>query len=104
MEYVDNDVYKYRVSLDINYPEIVVYTKPLEPCRNVENIFRDDYEKMKENLERKVKEKYFTEKRLHQIKKDICDKIMGGEYPLNIYLDDTDGGYNVTEDMLFDVE
>jgi len=28
---------------------------------------------------------------------------MSGEYPLNVYLDDTDGGYNVTEDMLFDV-
>lgn len=103
-EFVDNDVYKFRLSIYLDEPDIIVYTKPCKPSRNWKNIHRKDYGEICENHEKLVQEKYFTKKRVEEIKKDICKKIMSGEIPIDITLQDTDSGYNVTEDMLFDLE
>lgn len=98
-EFVDNDVYKFRLSMHLDEPDIIVCTKPLKP-----RFWFDDWEEKCNELEKLVQEKYFTKERVEEIKKDICKKIMSGEIPIDITLHDTDSGYNVTEDMLFDLE
>lgn len=98
-EFVDNDVYKFRLSIYLDELDIIVYTKPFKP-----RFWFDDWEEKCNELEKLVQEKYFTKERVEEIKKDICKKIMSGEIPIDITLQDTDSGYNVTEDMLFDLE
>lgn len=37
-EFVDNDVYKFRLSIYLDEPDIIVYTKPCKPSRDWKNI------------------------------------------------------------------
>lgn len=62
-EFVDNDVYKFRLSIYLNEPDIIVYTKPCKPSRNLKNIYRKDYSEMCKTHEKLVQEKYFTKER-----------------------------------------
>lgn len=102
-EYVDNDVFKYRIELrwDIDWlPDITVYTKPFpEP-------WHKDYDPNKDTLtleeqEDLVQEKYFTQEKINELKKQLIAKIESTENPFAICCVDVDGGYNVTEDELF---
>lgn len=100
-DYVDNDVFKYRVSLksdlDLNY--VTVYVKPFPQP------WDKDYDESKElSLEEEedlVQEKYFDKERIAELKRKLIEKIEAEENPFDIYCVDVDGGYNVTEDQLF---
>lgn len=95
MKKVDNNVFKFRCALKwyLVDDNITVYTKP----------FPDDVKKMDEQASL-VMEKYFTKERIDELKQKFIQRIQECENPLDIILVDLDGGYDVTEDMLFDVE
>lgn len=94
--YVDNDVWKYRVVLnsELEDKDIAIYTKPF-----TDSNFNDEYDKP-EDL---VQERYFTKERIEELKQEFIKRIQECENPFNIYCVDKDGGYNVTEKELFDI-
>jgi hypothetical protein len=91
-KYVDNDVFKFRCAMkwDLLDYDITVYTKP----------FPDDAK----DTDEQVMEKYFTKEKIDELKQMFIQIIQECENPLDIVCVDWDGGYEVTEDMLFDVE
>lgn len=100
---VPNDVFTYRLSLTrgIDLDDVTVYIKPFpEP-------WEEGYDESKDMTlnERKdfVMEKYFTKKRIEELKWKLIEKIMSEENPFDIYCVDVDGGYNVTADQLVDL-
>ena len=102
-KYVDNDVFKYNISLrrDFAYDEITIYTKPFpDPIF----ITEDDFENECQRQEDLVKDRYFTKEKIEVLKKEFIKKIQECENPFNIYCVDRDGGYNITEDQLFNLD
>lgn len=104
--YVPNDVFKFRVSLgwDFTDEDIVIYTKefpdfPLGEYKSEEQVqkFYDDQEDL-------VQEKYFTQEKIDELKQIFIKRIQECKNPFNISCVDRDGNYNVTEDMLFDLD
>ena len=93
-KYVDNDVFKFRCSLkwSLTDDDITVYTKP----------FPDDVSDYKQTS--LVEEKYFTKEKIDELKQIFIRRIQECENPFDIVCVDWDGGYDVTEDMLFDIE
>ena len=107
--YVDNDVWKYRIELnwDINSIEKTIYTKPFPDYYDIPIEKRMKYqtsEKYFDEQEEIVKEKYFTKERIEELKQLFIKKIQESENPFNICCVDMDGGYNVTEDELFNLD
>ncbi len=100
-KYVDNDVFVFDCVLKWDLSrinDITIYTKPF-PSKG--------FVAMEEELdaaEKTVREKYFTQERINELKQELIQKIQECENPFEISCVDMDGGYNVTEDMLFDVE
>jgi len=94
-KYVDNDVFKFVCALKPHLidDDITVYTKP----------FPDDANDI-DNQASLVTEKYFTKDRIDELKQMFIQRIKECENPFDIECVDLDGGYDVTEDMLFDVE
>ena len=86
-KYVDNNVFKFRLYLDRDFTEIedTVYTHP--------EIHDAD----------KVKAAYYDEARIEEYKNRIIEKIRKTKNPFTIQLADLDGGYNVTEEELFEM-
>ena len=108
-QYVDNDVWKYRIELnwDINSIERTIYTKPFPDYYELPIYKRMKYqtsEKYFDEQEEIVKEKYFTKKRIEELKKIFIKQIQESENPFNICCVDMDGGYNITEDELFNLD
>ena len=102
-KYVDNDVFRFRVSLKRGLEELEfpVYTKPFPE----DDILRDDeFDEKTRREEELVKEKYFTQQRIDELKLKLIQKIQECKNPFDIYCSDRDGGYNVTEDELFNLE
>ena len=97
-KYVDNDVFKFRCALsgNIDYLDVTVFTKPF----NNDN----DTELSLIGCEKLVQKKYFTPERINELKLKLIQKIQECQNPFDIYCVDVDGGYNVTEDELFDLE
>ncbi len=93
-KFVDNDVFVYQVDLkwDLRIP---VYTKPF-PTRLTQQEWLKD--------EKTVEKAYFTKERIEELKKEVIRQIEKSENPFNIECVDRDGGYEVTEDMLFIVD
>lgn len=102
-EYVDNDVWKYRVTLksELEDKTIVVYTKPFPNPIFVDENEYDQECKRREDL---VQERYFTKEKIEEIKQEFIKRIQESDNPFDIYCVDTDGGYNVTEDELFNLD
>lgn len=102
-EYVDNDVFKYNISLrrDFAYDEITIYTKPFP---NPIFINEDDFEKECQRQENLVQEKYFTQQKIDELKLKLIQRIQECKNPFYIVCVDRDGGYNVTEDQLFNLD
>jgi hypothetical protein len=100
-KYVDNDLFKYRVSLkcDLDLEDVTVYVKPFPQP------WHKDYDPSKEmSLEEKedlIQEKYFTQEKIDELKQKFVDRIMSEKNPFEISCVDVDSGYNVTEDKLF---
>lgn len=106
-EYVDNDVFKYRISLDWDFcnEEIAVYTKPFPdlPLLGKETTEEDWYKEYNKQ-EKLIQEKYFTQQKIDELKLKLIQKIQECKNPFNICCVDRDGGYNVTEDQLFNLD
>lgn len=100
-KYVDNDVFKFRCALkgDIAVFDVTVFTKPFDNDNDYElSLIRDD-----ENG-KLVQKKYFTLERINELKLKLIQKIQECQNPFDIYCVDVDGGYDVTENELFDLE
>ena len=100
-KYVDNDVFVFDCVLKWNLSrinDIIIYTKPFPS-----NGFAATDEKL-DTAEEIVTKKYFTQERINELKQELIQKIQECENPFDICCVDMDEGYNVTEDMLFDVE
>ena len=105
-KYVPNDVFKFNVRLGYIFSntDIVIYTKPfpdLPPgeCKNYEDI-----QKFYDSQEDLVRKKYFTQEKIDELKQIFIKRIQESKCPFDIYCVDRDGGFNVTEDQLFDLE
>lgn len=94
-KYVDNNVFKFRCALKwfLVEDDITVYTKP----------FPDDVNEIDKQTSL-VLEKYFTKEKIDELKQMFIQRIQECENPLDIVCVDWDGGYEVTEDKLFNVE
>lgn len=100
-KFVDNDVFVFDCELKWDLSRIngiTIYTKPFPSdgfCYTDEELYA---------AEETVKKKYFTKERIDELKRQLIQKIQECENPFEICCVDMDGGYNVTEDELFDVE
>lgn len=103
-KFVDNDVFEFSIYLKDEFARDteVVYTKPFENNEIItdEELAWDALKKRKKY----VQDKYFTKEKIAELKKKLIDKIMDSKNPFDISCTDYDGGYNVTEDELFDLE
>lgn len=99
-KFVDNDVFRFRISLADDSIEETVYTKPLPEIVAISNVEYFDAVMKKIDF---VEKKYFTKDKIEELKEIFIRKIRESENPFNILCVDMDGGYNVTEDQLFDV-
>jgi len=99
-KYVDNDVFVFDCVLkwDLSRIDITIYTKPFPSKGFVAT------EEELDTAEETVRKKYFTQERINELKQQLIQRIQECENPFDICCVDMDGGYNVTEDMLFDVE
>ena len=98
--FVPNEVFVYSVWFQ-HYIDISVYVKP----------FPEDYSLTDEEMEKVVKKhedlvqsKYFTKERIEELKKEFIKKIQESDNPFKISCVDIDGGYEITEEKLFNLE
>ena len=106
-EYVDNDVWVYRIELKENGIQKTIYTKSFPEYYRLSETEKDKYEDSYnywDQIEKTVKEKYFTKERIQEYKDYFCKLIQESDNPFNIVCIDQDGGYNVTEDQLFNID
>lgn len=105
-KYVDNEVFKFRLYLknDLDCMEIPVYTKPRPEPADDEVIDEDAFWEEHRRYEQKVQDKYFTKEKIAAMKQVFIERIMAEENPFDICCVDYDGGYNVTEEQLFNME
>ena len=103
-EYVDNDVWTFQIDLKNHYTEKTIYTKPFPDFPLGEYKSDEQVQKFYDDQEDLVQEKYFTKERIQELKDYFCKLIQEDENPFYISCVDKDGGYNVTEDMLFNID
>ena len=99
-KYVPNDVFTFRVSLKEDSVNRTVYTKPFP---EIETETEDDFYDEMRNQEMLVQKKYFTKERIEELKEEFIRKIRESDNPFDISCVDTDSGYNVTQEELFDL-
>lgn len=103
-KYVPNDVFQFRLNLkrDLGEFEIPIYIKPFPQP------WDKDYDKSKyispENQEQIVQDKYFTQRKIDELKLKLIQRIQECKNPFDIFCYDTDGGYNITEKELFNLD
>ena len=104
--YVDNDVFRFRISLDRNFTddEITIYTKSFPDFPIGEYKSEEQTQKFYDAQEDLVQEKYFTQQKINELKLKLIQKIQECKNPFNICCVDRDGGYNVTEKDLFNLD
>lgn len=92
-EYVPNNVYKFRLSVDLPPFEVTVPTK----------IIKDGWNKVDEfgNDEDAVMEAYFTMDKIKEYKQKLIEMIENTPNPFDIFCADFDGDYMFTEEQLF---
>ena len=106
-EYVDNDVFRFRISLkgELELDNITVYTKPFPDLPLLgKSCTEEEWYKEYDKQEDLVQDKYFTQQKIDELKLKLIQKIQECKNPFNIFCVDRDGGYNVTEDQLFNLE
>ena len=105
-KYVDNDVFKYRVSLKSDFidEDITIYTKPFPdfPLGKYES--EEQVNNFYDSQEDLVQERYFTQQKIDELKLKFIQKIQECKNPFYICCVDKDSGYNVTKEELFDLE
>lgn len=105
-EYVDNDVFRFRISLKSEFEDedITIYTKPFPNFPIGEYKSEEQVQKFYDEQEDLVQEKYFTQQKIDELKLKFIQKIQECKNPFYICCVDRDGGYNVTEDQIFNLE
>lgn len=105
-KYVDNDVFKYSVRLKSNFTneDITIYTKPFPdfPLGKYES--NEQVQNFYDSQEDLVQEKYFTQQKIDELKLKLIQKIQECKNPFYICCVDRDGGYNITEEQLFNLD
>ena len=98
-KYVPNDVWKFSVVIDDSIADryVCVYTNPIPPD---EQRLVNDLMWTPDPRENLVKEKYFTQERIDEMKRELIKRIEECENPFIINCVDKDGNYNVTEEQL----
>lgn len=98
-------MFKYRVSLisDFTDEDITIYTKPF-PDYPLDIKSDEQAQKFYDDQEDLVQERYFTQQKIDELKLKLIQKIQECKNPFYICCVDRDGGYNLTEDQLFDLE
>ena len=102
--YVPNDVFQFRLNLkrDLGEFEIPIYVQPFP------DPWDKDYDESKyispEDQEQIVQDKYFTQRKIDELKLKLIQRIQECKNPFDIFCYDTDGGYNVTADQLFNLD
>ena len=104
--FVDNDVFKFRISLDRDFTdeEITIYTKPFPDFPVGKYKSDEQVQNFYDAQEDLVQEKYFTQKKIDELKLKLIQKIQECKNPFNICCVDRDGGYNVTKEQLFNLD
>lgn len=104
--FVDNDVFKFRISLnrDFTDEEITIYTKPFSDFHIDEYKSEEQVQKIYDAQEDLVQEKYFTQKKIDELKLKLIQKIQECKNPFYICCVDRDSGYNVTKEQLFNID
>lgn len=103
-KFVDNDVFVFdcKLKLDLSrIKDITIYTKPF-PSNGF--VSTDEELDALDAVEETIMKKYFTQERINELKQELIQKIQECENPFEISCVDRDGDYNVTEDMLFNIE
>lgn len=103
-KYVPNDVWRYRIDLKNNHIIKTIYTKPFPDFPFNEYESNEQVQKFYDDQEDFVQKKYFTPECIQELKDYFCKLIQEDENPFYICCIDTDSGYNVTEDQLFNLE
>lgn len=105
-KYVDNDVFRFRCSLkwELTDEDITLYTKPFPDFPLGEYKSEEQVQNYYDAQDDLVQSRYFTKERIDELKRKFIQRIQECENPFDISCVDRDGGYNVTEDMLFDLE
>ncbi len=102
--YVPNDVFQFRLNLkrDLGEFEIPIYVQPFP------DPWDKDYDESKyispEDQEQIVQDKYFTQRKIDELKLKLIQRIQECKNPFDIFCYDTDGGYNVTKEQLFSLD
>lgn len=94
LKQVPNSVFKYNIRLRDDVLTKEIYTRPLTTPSDESSY----------DLEMEIARQYFTKERIDALKIEFCKRILEEENPFDINCWDTDGDYNITEDMLFDVQ
>lgn len=104
--YVDNDIFKFRISLDREFTddEITIYTKPFPDFPIGEYKSEEQVQEFYDKQEDLVQKKYFTQKKIDELKLKFIQRIQECKNPFNICCADKDGGYNVTKEQLFNLD
>ena len=103
LKYVDNDVFKYLVRLKNDSLYETVYTKPFpEPL--IGTATDEERHELYDRQKNLVLEKYFTKEKIEELKQKFIKEIQESENPFDIYCVDRDGGYNVKEEELFNLD
>ena len=93
-EYIPNNVYKFRLSVDLPPFEVTVPTKIV---KDEGWIKIDEFD----NDEDAVMEAYFTMDKIREYKQKLIEMIEDMSNPFDIFCADRDGDYMFTEDDLF---
>ena len=102
--YVSNDVFQFRLNLkkDLEEFEIPIYVKPFPKP------WDKDYNESKyisiKDKEQIVQDKYFTQRKIDELKLKLIQRIQECKNPFDIFCYDIDSGYNVTKDQLFSLD
>ena len=105
-KYVDNDVFKFRISLkwDLCDEDITIYTKPFPHFPLGEYKSEEQVQNFYDAQDDLVQERYFNQRKIDELKLKFIQRIQECKNPFNICCVDKDGGYNVTEDQLFNLD
>ncbi len=103
-EYVDNDVWRFGIYLKKSATEKTIYTRPFPDFPLGKYKSAEQVQKFYDDQEDLVQEKYFTKERIQELKDYFCKLIQEEENPFYISCVDRDGNYNVTKDMLFNID
>ena len=83
---------------------MIIYSHVIEHFIGIRNHISNRNTNFYDAQEDLVQEKYFTQKKIDELKLKLIQKIQECKNPFNICCVDKDGGYNVTKEQLFNLD